>query len=45
MLFGGLEKSLVEEGSFTSSAKRGEINCLLVGDPSTAKSQMLKAVS
>jgi len=45
MLFGGLEKAMVEEGSFTNNAKRGEINCLLVGDPSTAKSQLLKAVS
>lgn len=44
-LFGGCEKNLVEEGSFTSNSKRGEVNCLLVGDPSTAKSQLLKAVS
>lgn len=40
MLFGGVCKTTVEGTSL-----RGDINCCIVGDPSTAKSQFLKQVS
>ena len=40
MLFGGVSKTTVE-----GTALRGDINCCIVGDPSTAKSQFLKQVS
>lgn len=40
MLFGGVSKTTVEGTSL-----RGDINCCIVGDPSTAKSQFLKQVS
>ncbi len=40
MLFGGLPKTTIE-----GTKLRGDINILIVGDPSTAKSQMLKQVS
>lgn len=39
MLFGGVAKKTVE-----GTALRGDINCCIVGDPSTAKSQFLKQV-
>ncbi|CAG9861738.1 unnamed protein product [Phyllotreta striolata] len=39
MLFGGVSKTTVEGTSL-----RGDINCCIVGDPSTAKSQFLKQV-
>lgn len=40
MLFGGVSKTTIEGTSL-----RGDINCCIVGDPSTAKSQFLKQVS
>ncbi|CAG9770225.1 unnamed protein product [Ceutorhynchus assimilis] len=40
MLFGGVSKTTKEGTSL-----RGDINCCIVGDPSTAKSQFLKQVS
>ncbi|CAH1118294.1 unnamed protein product [Phaedon cochleariae] len=40
MLFGGVSKTTIEGTSL-----RGDINCCVVGDPSTAKSQFLKQVS
>lgn len=39
MLFGGVAKTTVE-----GTTLRGDINCCIVGDPSTAKSQFLKQV-
>lgn len=40
MLFGGVPKTTMERTTL-----RGDINCCIVGDPSTAKSQFLKQVS
>ncbi|XP_034179132.1 minichromosome maintenance 6 [Osmia lignaria lignaria] len=40
MLFGGVPKTTIENTSL-----RGDINCCIVGDPSTAKSQLLKSVT
>jgi DNA replication licensing factor MCM6 len=39
MLFGGVAKTTLE-----STSLRGDINVCVVGDPSTAKSQLLKQV-
>lgn len=39
MLFGGVAKTTME-----GTTLRGDINCCIVGDPSTAKSQFLKQV-
>lgn len=43
-LFGGVEKKLSDNKNEMMS-KRGEINVLLLGDPSTGKSQLLKYVN
>ncbi|XP_078052161.1 minichromosome maintenance 6 [Augochlora pura] len=40
MLFGGVAKTTLE-----GTALRGDVNCCIVGDPSTAKSQFLKSVA
>lgn len=40
MLFGGVSKTTIE-----GTTLRGDLNCCIVGDPSTAKSQFLKQVS
>lgn len=40
MLFGGVQKRSEGEGT----TLRGDINVCLIGDPSTAKSQILKLV-
>ncbi|XP_069674815.1 DNA replication licensing factor Mcm6 [Periplaneta americana] len=40
MLFGGVPKKTME-----GTTLRGDVNCCIVGDPSTAKSQLLKQVA
>ena len=39
MMFGGVKKTTIE-----NTTLRGDVNCCIVGDPSTAKSQFLKQV-
>ncbi|CAH0389438.1 unnamed protein product [Bemisia tabaci] len=40
MMFGGVPKTTIE-----GTTLRGDLNCIIVGDPSTAKSQFLKLVA
>jgi DNA replication licensing factor MCM4 len=42
MLFGGTQKQFSQSGK---GRFRADINCLMIGDPSTAKSQMLTYVN
>merc|ERR1719424_1500286 len=44
MLLGGVHKEAKKEGGGDGTKLRGDINCCLVGDPSTAKSNFLKFV-
>ncbi|TFK53044.1 MCM-domain-containing protein [Heliocybe sulcata] len=44
MLFGGTNKSIARGGGGGGPRYRGDINVLLVGDPGTSKSQILKYV-
>ena len=44
MLLGGVHKEAKKEGGGDGTKLRGDINCCLVGDPSTAKSNFLKYV-